>query len=133
MILALFLFMLLVPLFGGMWPMHKQAVNKNRAALGANHICRQILERAITAGFNNVDDLETVPLADRTITLKTTREDKSGGSSEVSKDFVWTVEVKNSSEEPSLLAKEKLVEVEVAWMEKGEPKLVTMSTLLADS
>lgn len=132
MVMALFLFSLLVPLFAGIWPIHRQAVNQNRAALSANHICRQVLEDATTSGYSGVDMFESVPAADRTIILTTTREE-DGVPRSTTQDFVWSVEVKDPGEEPSLLPGEKLVQVKVEWVERTESKSFEMATILVEA
>lgn len=133
MILALFLFAMLVPLFAGVWPIHKRAVSQNRAALSANHICRQVLDEAISSGYTGVDSMETSPLADRTITLVVEREDKQGHVSTQTQDFVWKVKVEDDSENSDVFPGEKLVTAEVEWTELSKTRHFSMSTLMVDS
>lgn len=133
MVLALFLFAIIVPLFAGIWPIHKRAVSQSHAAVCGNHICRKVLEDSISAGYDGVDALEAAPLADRTIQLVTEREDNDGNVTTQSQTFVWTLDVRTPAEEPTLLTGEKLVVAEVDWTEQGEPRKYSMNTILAEN
>ena len=132
MVLAIFLFAMLVPLFAGVWPAHKRAVSQSRGAMCANHICRQVLEEAISSGYTGVDNLEVAPLSDRTITLVVEREDNQGNVNSQSQDFVWQVVVEDDTENASVLSGEKLVTARIEWVEQSRSRHFSMSTLLVD-
>lgn len=132
MVLALFLFAILVPLFAGIWPIHKRAVNQNQASLCGNHICRQVLEDSVSAGYDGVDSLETTALIDRTISL-VTEKSENGVTQTRTTQFVWSVDVKTDADEPSLASGEKLVNARVDWEDGGQPKAYEMSTILVEN
>lgn len=132
LIVALFLFIIIVPLFASLWPIHHRAVNQSKAQLGASHICRIVLEDAISAGFDGVEALKVLPVADRTITLNETVEDQRTVPPKPpvtkSSEFVWTINTTTSG----LMAGEKLITAQVDWTESGEAKSLEMTTLLAE-
>lgn len=131
MIMAIFLFAIMVPLLLSSWPIHKEAVNLSRGSLCASHICRQVLEDALTTGYDGVDSLATRPLPDRTVELKT-ETIISGQSTVTSREFVWVVNVESKATNSALLDGEKLVQVSVNWEENGEAKKIEVSTLVAE-
>ncbi|MFA5506752.1 MAG: hypothetical protein WC314_22300 [Vulcanimicrobiota bacterium] len=131
--MALFLFAILVPLFAGIWPIHKRAVSQSQAALSGNHICRQVLEECLTSGYDGVDAMAGTSLEDRTIQLISRREDRDGGTNTQTRTFVWSVEIKTRAEEPVLLPGEKLVIARVDWEDQGETRQYVMNTILAEA
>lgn len=133
LILALFLFITVVPLFAAMWPINHRAVNQSRAHLGASHICRQVLDEAISLGYQEVETLTTRPEPDRTIALTETHEDHRTGEPVISRQtnsiFVWEVTTGTTG----LMEGEKLVRALVRWNEAGEERSLEMSTLLHEA
>lgn len=132
LIMALFLFILVVPLFGGIWRIHKQAVKQNRTALGAAHICKLVLHEAVSVGYDGVDAMATRPLADRTLSLQETvinnRHPSGPTSSLTETDYVWTLEITTPGG-----AGEKMVTVNLNWLQNGQNKSMEMSTLLVEN
>ena len=137
LILALFLFATLVPLFVGLWSTHHRAVEKSAGVVLGNNICHLILEQAMAAGYSGVDTLAATTLADRTLSLKTSITDSSStppSSWSTSKDYVWVMTVASGpSTSPALRNGEKLVNVRVEWTERGQKQNVQASTLLVDT
>ena len=137
LILALFLFATLVPLFVGLWSTHHRAVEKSASVVLGNNICHLILEQAMAAGYSGVDSLAATTLADRTLSLQTTTTDSSTvppSSWSNSKDYVWSMSVTaGPSTTPSLRSGEKLVNVKVEWTERSQKQTVQASTLLVDT
>lgn len=137
LILALFLFATLVPLFVGLWSTHHRAVEKSAGVVLGNNICHLILEQAVAAGYSGVDSLAATTLADRTLSLQTSITDSSTSppsSWSTSKDYVWSMTVTSGpSTTPALRSGEKLVSVRVEWTERGRNQTVQASTLLVDN
>jgi type II secretory pathway pseudopilin PulG len=136
LIFALFLFATLVPLFVGLWSSHHRAVKKNAEVIVGNNICQLILEQAIAAGYSGVDAVAATPLADRTLSLRTTITDSSKTPSSTwsqDKSYIWTMTVTDSSTDSSLMADEKLVTVEVAWEMGERTETTTAATLLVNT
>jgi hypothetical protein len=134
LILALFLFASIVPLFAGIWTLHHRSVKKNIGVIAGNHICHLVLEQTMAVGYDGVNALSETPLADRTMSLATTTIDNSGSvpvEREVSKDYVWSITVETPAEEPTLMAGEKLITVDVTWEDERKVGRAQLSTLLA--
>ncbi len=132
-ILALFLFITVVPLFAAMWPINHRAVNQSRSLLGASHICRQVLDEAISLGYHEVETLAARPEADRTITLTETLEDHRTTTPVVSKQTNSVFEWEVTTTTDGLMEGEKLVRSQVRWNEAGEERTLEMSTLLHEA
>lgn len=136
LLMALFLFATLVPLFAGLWSTHHRAVRKSLNVVAATNICNLILEQAVGAGYAGVDAMAATTLADRTLTLRTTTVDSSQGAPTTNlqdETYIWNMTVQGPADDPSIRVGEKLVRVEVEWEERGATQQVDASTLLVTS
>lgn len=126
-IVALFVFATLMPLFVAIWPINKRAVTKSQSELAGRSLCKLVLDDAIGAGFDGVDAMTAVALADRTVTLK-----RSHAGVETTQDFVWEIATQTQATLPALEVDEKWVRATVSWREFSIDRKVSLETVIRE-